>query len=352
MKIEERPFGKTRQGESASIYTLRNTNGVEAAITNYGGIVVSLCVPDGRGEFDDIVLGYDTLDEYIENNPYFGSIIGRYGNRIAMGRFVLDGKEYVLATNNDSNHLHGGLKGFDKVVWDARPVEGAEGPTLELTYLSPDGEEGYPGNLSVRAIYVLTNDNGLRLEFTATTDKPTIVNLTHHSYFNLSGDARQSILDHEVMIVADRFTPVDENLIPTGELRPVAGTALDFTTPTPIGGRINADDQQLKYGGGYDHNWVLNKQAGTFALVARVCEQTSGRIMGVYTTEPGMQFYSGNFLDGTIVGKGGIVYKHRCAFCMEPQHFPDSPNKPHFPPTVLRPGEQYRSVIEYRFSVC
>jgi aldose 1-epimerase len=328
---------------------LRNAQGAEAKITNYGGIVVSLKVPDREGRMGDVVLGYDTLDEYIKSNPYFGCLVGRYGNRIAKGRFTLNGKEYTLATNNGPNHLHGGLKGFDKVVWEAKPSVSNAGPALELRYMSKDGEEGYPGNLLVTAIYTLTNKNELRLDFSATTDKETIVNLTHHSYFNLAGEG--DILNHEVMIVADKFTPVDSTLIPTGELRPVKGTPFDFTNPTAIGARINDKDEQLAFGKGYDHNWVINKPLGKLGLAARVYEPTTGRVMEVLTTEPGMQFYTGNFLDGTIVGKGGKPYKFRCAFCMEPQHYPDSPNKPNFPSVVLRPGEVYRSTIIYRFSV-
>jgi len=331
------------------IFTLRNANGAEARITNYGGIVTSLKVTDRQGKLGDVVLGFDTLEEYLKGHPYFGCIIGRYGNRIGGAKFTLDGKTYTLAANNGPNHLHGGLKGFDKAVWDAKPFQSKLGPALELRYVSKDGEEGYPGNLSVTATYTLTQDNALRLDFTATTDKPTLCNLTHHSYFNLA--CRGDILGHEVMINADTFTPEDSTLIPTGELRPVKGTPLDFTNPTAIGARINLDDEQIRFGKGYDHNWVLNKPAGALGLAARVYEPTTGRVMEVLTTEPGMQFYTGNFLDGTHVGKRGWRYEHRHAFCMEPQHYPDSPNKPQFPSTVLRPGEVYRNTIIYRFSV-
>jgi len=306
--------------------------------------VVSLKVPDREGQLGDVVLGYDTLDEYVQNNPYFGCLVGRYGNRIAGGKFTLGGQVYTLATNNGPNHLHGGLKGFDKVVWKARSIRRKEGPALALRYTSRDGEEGYP-------VYTWTHDNALRLEFTATTDKETICNLTHHSYFNLAGPGTRDILDHEVMIAADRFTPVDETLIPTGELRPVAGTPFDFTKPTAIGARIDQDDEQLRFGHGYDHNWVLRKPLGELGLAARVYEPTSGRVLEVLTTEPGLQFYTGNFLDGSNVGKGGQAYQFRTGFCMEPQHYPDSPNKPHFPSVVLKPGQTYRNTIIYRFSV-
>ena len=349
--ISKEPFG-TKEGIPVDIYTLRNAKGLEAKITNYGGIVVSLKVPDRNGQLGDVVLGFDSLDGYLspefaKSNPYFGALIGRYGNRIGKARFSLGGKVYQLAANNGANHLHGGVKGFDKVIWEARPLEGAE-PALELHYLSKDGEEGYPGNLNVTAVYTLTNDNGLKVEFTATTDKETVVNLTHHSYFNLAG--KGDILGHEVMINGDTTTPVDSGLIPTGELRPVKGTPFDFTTPTTIGARINQDDEQLKFGKGYDHNWVINKNAGELGLMARVYEPTTGRVMEVLSTEPALQFYSGNFLDGTLKGKGGWVYQFRDGFCMEPQHYPDSPNKPKFPSVVLKPGETYKNTIIYRFS--
>ncbi len=304
-------------------------------------------MPDRAGKMGDVVLGYDTLDGYLKSNPYFGCLIGRYGNRIAKGRFVLDDRKYALATNNGPNHLHGGLKGFDKVVWQARATPSRLGPALELRYVSPDGEEGYPGTLRVKAVYTLTHRNELRVDFTATTDKPTICNLTHHSYFNLAGAG--DVLGHEVMIPARRFTPVDATLIPTGELRSVAGTPLDFRTPTTIGARINDDDEQLKLGKGYDHNWVFDKPAGRLTLLARVTEPTSGRVMEVWSTEPGMQFYTGNFLDGTITGKGGWVYQFRHGFCLEPEHYPDSPNQPPFPAVALRPGDEYRTTIIYRF---
>ena len=342
------PFGQTADGQKVAIYTLRNSQGMEARICTYGGTVVSLKTPDRKGNLGDVVLGYDTLDGYLTNSPYFGCLIGRYGNRIGKGTFTLDGKAYTLATNNGPNHLHGGIKGFDKVVWAATPKATEAGPALELRYTSKDGEEGYPGALSVTAVYTVTEQNELRLDFTATTDKPTVCNLTHHSYFNLAG--KGTILGHVVTIVADRFTPVDEGLIPTGELKPVEGTPFDFRRPTAIGARIDQPDQQLVYGKGYDHNWVLNKPAGRLDLQARVTEPTSGRVMDVLSTEPGLQFYTGNFLDGTITGKGGWVYAFRSAFCMEPQHFPDSPNKPDFPSVTLKPGDTYSNTIVYRFT--
>jgi aldose 1-epimerase len=347
--ISRGPFGHAPDGTPVDVYTLRNSQGAEARICTYGGIVVSLKVPDREGRMGDVVLGYETLAEYIKENPYFGSLIGRYGNRIAKGKFTLDGEEYSLAVNNGPNHLHGGLKGFDKVVWHGRAYQGDQGPALELAYLSPDGEEGYPGNLDVTAVYTWRDDNTLRLDFTATTTRPTILNLTHHSYFNLAGQG--DILGHEVMINASRFTPVDETLIPTGELRPVDGTPFDFRRPTAIGARINHADAQLKFGNGYDHNWVINNPAGQLETQARVYEPQSGRVLEVLSTEPGLQFYSGNFLDGSITGKGGWNYKFRNGFCMEPQHYPDSPNKPDFPSVVLRPGATYRNTILYRFSV-
>jgi aldose 1-epimerase len=349
--ISTAPFGTLAYGPEIAIYTLNNGNGIRARVMNYGGIVQSLEVPDRYGNVEDIVLGYDTLDEYVEDNPYFGCIIGRYANRIGNARFTLDGIEYTLAANNGSNSLHGGIKGFDKVVWNARPFTNDVGePALELTYLSKDGEEGFPGNLSVKTVYTLTDDNELKIDYYATTDKPTIVNLTHHSYFNLIAAGDSTILGHKVMIPANAFTPVDETLIPTGEIMPVIGTPFDFTKPEKISTRINSENQQLRYGNGYDHNWVLRKEGKELSLAARVYEPLYGRTMEVWTTEPGMQFYTGNFLDGSNVGKNGKAYRFRYAFCMEPQHFPDSPNKPQFPSVVLRPGDEYRSTIIYRFS--
>jgi len=348
-QIIVKPFGLAPDGARVNLYTLRNNKGAEVGICNYGGLVLFLKVPDRHGKFADVVLGYDNLPDYIKDTPYFGALIGRYGNRIAKGKFTLDGKEYTLAVNNGPNALHGGLKGFDKVVWEARFLATHAGPSLELVYVSKDGEEGYPGTLSVKAIYTLTEDNALMLDYVATTDKDTVLNLTHHSYFNLAG--KGDILNHQVMMPADKFTPVDVNLIPTGELKPVDGSPFDFRTPTAIGARIGQEDEQLKFGGGYDHNWVINKPMGQLGLMARVYEPTSGRVMEVWSTDPGLQFYSGNFLDGKNKGKGGWVYKYRNGFCMEPQHYPDSPNQPNFPSVVLKPGQTYRNTIIYKFSV-
>lgn len=345
--ITQTPFGQA-DGRAVELFTLRNARGAEAKICNYGGIVVSLKVPDRNGNLDDVVLGYDNLDGYLKNNPYFGALIGRYGNRIAKARFTLDGKVYTLTANDGPNSLHGGVKGFDKVVWTARPAQTSAGSALELTYASKDGEQGFPGNLLVKATYTLTDDNALRVDFTATTDKTTVVNLTHHSYFNLAG--KGNILGHEICFNADKFTPVDATLIPTGELKPVDGMPFDFRKPATIGSRISQADEQLKFGKGYDHNWVINKPAGKLGLMASVYEPNSGRVMEVWSTEPGLQFYSGNFLDGTITGKGGWVYQIRDGFCMEPQHFPDSPNKPAFPSVVLKPGQVYANTILYRFT--
>jgi aldose 1-epimerase len=350
-KITKKEFGKTQDGQVADIYTLVNQNGVEAQITNYGAALVSLKVPDRSGKFEDVVLGYPALGGYENDKAFFGGTIGRYGNRIAHGKFVLNGTTYKLATNDGPNHLHGGTRGFNKRLWTAKDTSGASGPSLTLTYLSKDGEEGYPGNLSVRVTYTLTDSNDLKIEYGATTDKETVVNLTNHSYFNLAGQGNGDILDHELMINADRFTPVDTTLIPTGELRKVSGTPFDFTHATAIGARINQEDEQLKFGKGYDHNWVLNRaKAGALELVARLSSPKSGRILEVWTTEPGLQFYSGNFLDGSVHGKEGKVYAHRSALCLETQHFPDSPNHADFPSTVLKPGQKFQSTTVYKFS--
>ncbi len=349
MKIKKQPFGTLADGTEIALYTLVNVQGMMATITNYGGAIVSLSAPDRHGNFGDVVLGFDTLEEYVDHSPYFGCLIGRFGNRIAKGRFTLDGVEYVLAQNDGQNHLHGGLKGFDKRVWTSRALESPNGPALVLTYTSPDGEEGYPGTLAVTVAYTLADDNSLIIDYTATTDKKTVVNLTNHSYFNLSAGTAETILDHELFINAETFTPVDGTLIPTGEIRPVGGTPLDFRTLTPIGARINMDDAQLKFGGGYDHNWVLNGTPGELRLAARVYEPTSGRVMEVHTTEPAIQFYAGNFLPPALKGKGGRVYVWRGGFCLETQHYPDSPNKPSFPSTVLEPGQVYRTTTIYKF---
>ncbi len=345
-------FSTTPDGQTAKLYTLTNSNGVEAQITNFGGVITSLKVPDRNDSLADVVLGFDALEPYFEDSPYFGALVGRYGNRIAKGKFTLDGEEYTLAQNNMGNHLHGGLRGFDKVLWQAEPLsDDSSSAGLKLSYQSPDGEEGYPGALDVTVIYTLTNDNELRIDYQATTDAPTVVNLTNHSYFNLTGQGGSSILNHEVMINADRFVPVDSTLIPTGTLTEVEGTPLDFRQPTPIGARIDDKHKQLVYGIGYDHCWVLNKTGKARTLAATVYEPNSGRFLEVYTTEPAVQFYSGNFLDGTLTGKEGAVYEQRTGFCLETEHFPDSPNQPDFPSTELRPGETYQTSTTYKFSV-
>ena len=348
-QLSRQSFGQTPDGTPVNLFTLRNGQGAEVKICNYGGIVTSFKVPDRNGNMGDVVLGYDNLADYLKSSPYFGCLVGRYGNRIAKGKFTLNGKEYTLATNNGPNALHGGQKGFDKVVWEPKILARPEGPALQLQYVSKDGEEGYPGTLTVTAVYSFTDDNGLRLDYAATTDKDTVVNLTQHSYFNLAGNG--DVLNHEVMIKADKTTPVDSTLIPTGELRPVDGTPFDFRKPTAIGIRIKQEDEQLKFGNGYDHNWVLNKPMGKLEVIAAVYEPTSGRVLEVLSTEPGLQFYTGNFLDGTLKGKGGWVYQFRNGFCMEPQHYPDSPNHPEFPSTVLKPGQEYHNTIVYRLSV-
>jgi aldose 1-epimerase len=348
---EKKPFGKTPDGQPVDLYVLSNKNGVEAAITNYGGAVVSLKVPDRNGKFGDVVLGYDSLDGYVNDKSYFGAIVGRYGNRIGHAQFSIDGKTYTLAKNNGENSLHGGIKGFNKAVWAAKELPAKNGQSLELTYLSKDGEEGFPGNLHVRVVYTLTDSNELKIEYSATTDKKTVVNLTNHSYFNLAGPGSGDILGHQLAIEADKFTPVDASLIPTGELRDVPGTPLDFGKATAIGARIDQDDEQLKLGHGYDHNFVLRRAAGApISLAARVMESNTGRVLEVWTTEPGVQFYTGNFLDGTARGKGGLAYARRSAFCLETQHFPDSPNQPKFPSVVLNPGEKYSTTTTYKFT--
>jgi aldose 1-epimerase len=348
-KLTSTDFGRTGDGVNARIFTLTNKNGLEARITNYGGIVVSLKTSDRNGAMADVVLGFDTLAGYISSpSPYFGALIGRYGNRIGHARFTLDGVEYKLAANNGENSLHGGTHGFNEKIWTPRELPDGG---LELTYLSKDGEEGYPGNLKTIVTYRLTDDNSLTIDYSATTDKDTVLNLTNHSYFNLKGAGQCDILGHMLTLTADRFTPVDAGLIPTGELRAVSGTPFDFTKSTAIGSRIERNDEQLKLGKGYDHNWVLNNfnKPGNSALAARVVEPTSGRVMEVYTTQPGIQFYTGNFLDGTIKGKGGKAYQQRYGFCLETQHFPDSPNKPSFPSTVLKPNQKFHSTTVFKF---
>ena len=338
--------------DSIQLYTLTNSKGMQVKITNYGAIITSIVVPDRNGKLADVALGYDRVEDYINavDKPYFGAVVGRYGNRIAKGEFTLDGETYTLAINNPPNHLHGGIIGFDKVVWDAKLTRGSGWQGLELSYTAKDKEEGYPGNLDVTVTYKLTDDNELRVEYHATTDKATPVNLTQHTYFNLKGEGEGTILDHELMLNANKYTPVDEGLIPTGEMLEVAGTPFDFRTAKPIGRDIGQDDQQLTYGLGYDHNFVLDKAEGEMTLAARVHEPTTGRVLEIHTTEPGIQFYSGNFLDGRLQGKSGKPYVHRGGFCLETQHYPDSPNQPNFPSTILKPGEQYQTTTVFKFS--
>ncbi len=350
-RVEKQPFGKTADGLAVDEYTLTNKSGAKVKIITYGARVVSIEVRDVQGKLGDVALGYDDIVGYEKDASYLGPIVGRYGNRIAKGRFTLDGQTYTLATNNNGNHLHGGLRGFDKVVWTGKGSVVAGAARLKLTYLSKDQEEGYPGNLSVTVIYTWTNRNELKIEYSAQTDKATVLNLTNHAYFNLAGAGVGDILKHEMRINATRFTPTDATSIPTGELRSVRGTPLDFNTATAIGERIEEKYEQLISGSGYDHNFVLlNKRAGTLGLAAEVYESTSGRVLRVYTTEPGVQFYSGNFLSGAI-GKQGLAYPRRSGFCLETQHFPDSPNQPRFPSTVLRPGGRYAQTTIYQFSV-
>ena len=353
--ITKDAFGQFK-GQPVELYTLTNNNGVVMKVTTYGATITELHVPDKDGKMGDVVLGFDKLDGYIspeyeKSNPNFGAVIGRYGNRIAKGKFTLDGVEYTLATNNGENHLHGGKIGFNRVVWAAQPVESACGVALEMTYTSKDMEEGYPGNLQVTVVYTLTNDNELKIDYRAVTDKATPCNLTNHSYFNLSAGKQPTIVHHELALFADQYTEVDSGLIPTGNLPDVAGTPMDFTTPHFIGERIDSDFEQLKFGRGYDHNWVLRNNDGSLALAATVYEPESGRFMEVFTTEPGVQFYAGNFLDGVLTGKNNVKYVRRAGLCLETQHFPDSPNQPTFPSTILLPGESYQTQTIYKFSV-
>lgn len=345
-RVKKQAFGKTPDGSAVDLFTLTNKKGIRISITNYGGIITSVMTPDRSGKMGDIVIGFDSLGGYLQTHPYFGALVGRYGNRIAKGKFSLAGREYNLAVNNGANHLHGGLKGFDKVVWNARESTAADAASLELKYLSKDGEEGYPGNLSVTVTYTLNDKNEFRIDYAATTDKDTVLNLTNHTYFNLRGTG--DILKHEVMLKASKFTPVDIGLIPTGELRNVAGTPFDFNKRTAVGARIDQNDEQLKFGKGYDHNWVLDGQPGTLRPFAEIYEPTTGRLVSLSTTQPGVQFYTGNFLDGSLTGKGR-TYAFRNGLCLETQHFPDSPNKPNFPTTVLKPGQSYRSTTVWHF---
>lgn len=348
--VTKKSFGQTADGQAVDLYTLKNANGVEASIMNLGAILVSLKAPDKAGTSADIVLGFDSLDGYMKPNPYFGAVVGRYGNRIAKGRFTLNGTTYKLAVNNGENHLHGGIKGFDKAIWSAHALESPDKPGVELKYVSKDGEEGYPGNLDVTVTYTLSPSNELEIDYLATTDKDTVLNLTNHSYFNLSGGTAPDILGHELMLNADRYTPVDAGLIPTGELRPVEGTPFDFRKPTAIGTRIDGKDEQLKRGKGYDHNFVVNRAGAGLELVARASDPASGRVLEVLTTQPAVQFYTGNFLDGTLTGKGGKAIAFRSGFCLETQHYPDSPNHPKFPSVVLKPGETYKTSTVFRLS--
>lgn len=350
-KIKKLSFGKLPDGTPIHLYVLTNKNGMQAAITNFGARLVSLKVPDRKGKLADVVLGYSSVAGYLKDTAYFGAIVGRYANRIAKGRFKLNGVTYHLPINNGPNSLHGGPKGFENLVWQARELTGSKNPALELTLTSPNGDESYPGTMHVHVIYTLTEQNAVRIQYRASTDKPTIINLTNHSYFNLDGQGNGNILDTVLTINADKYTPTDKTQIPTGKIVSVKGTPFDFLKPTPIGARINENNQQLKIAGGYDHNWVINRDHKTgLVLAARAYSPKSGRVLSVYTTEPGVQFYSGNFLDGTLVGKGGKVYKYRYGFTLETQHYPDSPNHPNFPSTVLKPGQVYRQTTVFKFS--
>jgi aldose 1-epimerase len=343
------PFGTLPGGQAVEAFTLTNANGIRVTAITYGGIITSLEVPDRVGKAGDVVLGYDSLQGYLDKSPFFGTIVGRYGNRIGKGTFTIDGTTYALPINNGENHLHGGPQGFDKAVWKAEPFERADAVGVVFSHTSPDGDMGYPGTLQARVTYTLTNDNTLRFDYQATTDKATPVNLTQHTYFNLAGAGNGDILGHEIEILADRYTPVDKGLIPTGELASVEGTPFDFRTATTIGARIDADHPQIALGGGYDHNMVFARTGTGLERVVRVYEPTTGRTLEVATTQPATQFYTGNFLDGTITGKGGKVYPKRSGFCLETQHYPDSPNKPQFPSTILKPGETYAQSTTFTF---
>jgi len=346
--IGSAPFDKLPDGTQIDKYTLEAKDGQKIEIITYGGIITSWMVPDKNGKLGDVVLGHDSMEGYLTPSPYFGALIGRYGNRIAKGKFTLDGETYELATNNDQNHLHGGNVGFDKVVWDASEVKREHATGLLLKYTSADGEEGYPGTLKTEVTYWMNEDGSVEIDYKATTDKKTVVNLTNHAYYNLGVD-KSTILNHELTLHADRFLPVDATLIPTGELRPVSGTPFDFTTSKRIGDEIGAENQQIQFGGGYDHCWVITDNSDNMKLAAELYEPTSGRLMEVYTTEPAIQFYSGNFLDGTLTGKNGQVYNYRSGMCLETQHYPDSPNQPDFPSVVLNPGETYHTTTKMVF---
>ncbi|GAC1385153.1 MAG: galactose mutarotase [Herpetosiphon sp.] len=347
MSIAQEVFGSTKDGTQVDRYRLVNAGGLEASIITYGGIVTALRVPDRHGVLGDVVLGFDTLAPYLGDVPYFGALIGRYGNRIAHGRFSLNGRAYTLPCNDGPNHLHGGPHGFHRAVWSGQDITANDGPSVQLTYRSRDGEDGYPGNVSVTVVYTLTDQNALHIAYTATTDAPTVINLTNHSYFNLTGSG--TILDHQLELAASHFLPVNPTMIPTGELRAVHGTPMDFMEATSIGARMT-DDEQIRLGKGYDHCWVLDKQNDALEFAARLTDPVSGRVMQVETTQPGVQFYSGNLLDGSFTGKYGHVYTRRSGLCLETQHFPDAPNQPQFPSTLLRPGETYSHTTIYRFT--
>lgn len=349
MLLTTSPFGQTTDGIPVDLYTLTNNQGMQASITSYGATLVSLKVPDYWGNIGEVILGYDTLEEYQQGEYFFGCIVGRYANRIAGGKFKLLGQTYALERNEGQNHIHGGSRGFDKAVWQVAGFDAGPPPVLRFRHTSYDGDGGYPGNLAVNIAYRLTDENELKIDYEAQTDQPTIVNLTHHAYYNLAGAGAGDITGHTMTLLADYFTPVDPHLIPSGELRSVAGTPMDFRQPIEIGARIAAKDEQIRLGNGYDHNWVLNTGAGALGLAARVTEPRTGRVMEVYTTEPGVQFYTGNFLDDGIPGRDGQVYGRRGGFCLEAQHFPNSPNQPEFPSTVLNPGDMYRQTTIYKF---
>ena len=348
--LDKTLFGKLPGGRDVFLYSLKNKSGTQINIINYGAIITNIILKDKKGRLSDVVLGYDSLEGYLNDKSFLGAIVGRYGNRIKNGKFWLNGTTYQLACNNGNNHLHGGMVGFSKVLWTAEPIVNKSGSLLKLTYVSPDGEEGYPGTVTLTVFYSLTEDNGLLINFQGITDKPTILNPTQHSYFNLSGDFTKSILEHELRIESNKFTPTDEEQITTGDIIEVAGTPMDFRKLTTIGRNINANYQQLKYGNGYDHNWILKNHNSTIRKAASVFEPGMGRLLEVYTDQPGLQFYSGNSLNGSIKGKNGISYEPRTGFCLETQHYPDSPNKPSFPSPILKPGETYRHNTIYKFS--
>ncbi|MFC2084745.1 aldose epimerase family protein [Bacteroidota bacterium] len=350
MKIKKSSFGKLDDGSEIYLYTMTNKDNSEVQITNYGAAVVAVKVPDKKGIIEDVVLGFEKLEDYVKIRGFYGAIVGRYGNRIGKGKFTLEGKEYFLSVNDGENHLHGGIKGFDRVTWRVESFSADKNAKLRLSYLSADGEEGYPGNLKVEVVYTFTSNNELKIEYKIKTDKATVINITNHAYFNLSGNLKENILNHELMLNADYFIPVDNGLIPAGEIKSVKNTPMDFTKSHSIGDRINEENEQLKYGLGYDHNWIVKDEGKDLKLAGTLYEPKSGRFMEIYTTEPGIQFYSGNFMDGSHSGHNGIVYNYRYAMCLETQHYPDSPNHNNFPSTVLKPGEIYESTTIYKFS--